>query len=151
MAEAILQQLGGPLFEVHSAGTHPIGRVNPLAIEELARRRYSTVNLHSKSWASFARPDAPALDLVVILCQLAAQEPQPDWPGRPPVMEWNIPSPGAVQGSESKVRAAFRAVCQKVEDAIKLNLIFPHVSSDKPSAVEREIDIGSEAMNGCLQ
>lgn len=133
MAESILRQLGGPLFEALSAGTHPTGRVNPLALEELSSRGYPTVSLHSKSWDSFALPAAPALDLVVILCPLAAQELQPIWPGRPLIMEWNIPSPGSVQGSENKVRAAFRAVCQQVEDAVKLYLTFPQESPGTPS------------------
>jgi arsenate reductase len=135
MAEAILQHLGGALFDVHSAGTHPTGRINPLALEELTQRGYPTSHLHSKSWDAFVRPDSPALDLVVILCPLAAQEPQPTWPGQPLIMEWNIPSPGAVQGSENRVRAAFRAVCQQVEDAIKLYLTFPLESPGRPAAV----------------
>ncbi len=144
MAEAILQQLGGPLFEVHSAGTHPTGRINPLALDELSQRGYPSSHLRSKSWDDFVCPGAPALDLVVILCPLAAQEPQPNWPGQPLIMEWNIPSPGAIQGSENKVRAAFRAVCQQVEDAIKLYLTLPHGSLGKPADIRRQPEIRSD-------
>jgi arsenate reductase len=144
MAETILQQLGGPSFEVHSAGTHPTGRINPLALEELSRRGYRTSHLHSKSWDGFTRADAPTLDLVVILCPLAAQEPQPAWPGQPLVMEWNIPSPGAVQGSENKVRAAFRAVCNQVEDAVRLYLTFPLGSPGRPVSLVRQPGAGAD-------
>jgi arsenate reductase len=135
MAESILTQLGGPHFEARSAGTHPTGRINPLALEELSRRGYPTQNLHSKSWDDFVRPGAAPLDLVITVCSVAAQEPQLAWPGQPVTMQWYIPSPGAVQGDESKIRTAFRDVCQQVEDAIKYHFPFPLAMPAK-SAIE---------------
>lgn len=118
MAEAILRQRATWRFCAFSAGSHPTGRVNPLALEALSLRGYSTEDLFSKSWSRFTAPDAPQLDLVVTVCGKAAVEPQPQWPGHPPQVFWSFPSPGSVQGSDAAVRAVFSGVCEQIEAAI---------------------------------
>lgn len=141
MAEAMLAQLGGAQFEVHSAGTHPTGRVNPLALEELSRRGYSTADLGSKSWNDFARPGSPALDLVVTVCELAARETPPVWPGNPVTVLWRFPAPGAVQGSIGEVRAVFSSVCQQVEEAVKQLLRLPFERLDRSALTGQLNDV----------
>jgi arsenate reductase len=119
MAERILDQLGAGKFKAYSAGIYPIGRVNPLAIDELQRREYPTDVLFSKSWLNFAGTDNIALDFVVYVCESAAVEPQPKWQGAPLYVYWNFPSPGAVEGADSAVRSAFSEVCGQIEACVQ--------------------------------
>lgn len=118
MAESILGRLGGAQFNAFSAGSHPTGRINPLALEELGRQGYPATGLFSKSWDQFLRPDAPVLDYVITVCERAASQPHPPWPGNPKTFLWPFPAPGDVQGTDEEVRAVFHAVFLQIENAI---------------------------------
>jgi arsenate reductase len=118
MGEAILRQMGGDRFSAHSAGSHPTGRVNALAFDELARRDYPTQGLASKSWALFARADAPELDVVIVVCANAASERAPNWRGTPRTLNWDLLAPGQVNGSDEVIRAAFSSLGQQVEESV---------------------------------
>ena len=100
MAEAILNQKGAPNFTAYSAGSHPAGRVRPEALRQLESAHLPTEGLRSKSWEEFAGPDAPQLDFVFTVCDNAANEVCPVWPGQPMTAHWGIPDPAAVQGAE---------------------------------------------------
>jgi arsenate reductase (thioredoxin) len=108
MAEAILNQKGAPNFTAYSAGSHPAGRVHPEALKQLESAHLSTVDLRSKSWEEFEGPGAPLLDFVFTVCDNAAKEVCPVWPGQPMTAHWGIPDPAAVQeGKEKAFRDAF--------------------------------------------
>ena len=107
MAESILRHEGGGRFNAFSAGSHPTGRVDPHAIELLREIRFPVDNLRSKSWEEFATPGAPPLDCVITVCDNAAGEVCPVWPGRPVTAHWGVPDPAATEGSEADKQAAF--------------------------------------------
>ena|SRR5258706_6330567 len=107
LAEAYLNSAGGGRFKAYSAGSKPSGRVNPHAIELLEKRRIDTAGLRSKSWDEFATPGAPKMDFVFTVCDNAAAEPCPYWPGMPVTGHWGIPDPAAVTGSDDVKRKAF--------------------------------------------
>jgi arsenate reductase len=107
LAEAILDRSGNGRFNAFSAGSHPAGRVNPYAIELLKKQNLSVADLRSKSWDEFAEPGAPKLDFVFTVCDNAAGEVCPLWPGQPMTAHWGIPDPAAVQGTEEQRRKAF--------------------------------------------
>jgi arsenate reductase len=130
MAEAILNELGCGKFQAWSAGSHPTGRVNPLAIEELARRGYPTAHLRSKSWLEFTGADAPPLDFVIWVCDVSAQQKQPVWPGEPIELWWHFRAPGAVQGSDEDIRRVFSEVCSDIEASLKNFVLLPLDSVD---------------------
>jgi arsenate reductase (thioredoxin) len=134
MAESILRQLGSGRFNAYSAGTHPTGRVNPLSLEELRRRGYPTKALASKSWNHFSALDAVPLDVVITVCEKAATERHPSWPGSPINVCWKFQSPGSVQGTDKEVRAVFASVCQQIETALHA---FLRVPFDELDAAER--------------
>ena len=116
LSEAILNRLGEGRFHAFSAGSKPVGRVNPGALELLRRREYPTDGLRSKSWDEFAGPDAPAMDYIVTVCNNAAGETCPVWPGHPATEHWDIDDPAGVGETEEERRAAFEeayAVLQK--------------------------------------
>lgn len=131
MAESIMSKLGEGRFNAFSAGSHPTWRVNPLALEELRRRGYQTTALASKSWNEFSRFDSPALDFVIGVCDNAAAEPQPYWPGHPVSIYWKFPSPGGVQGTDEEVRAVFNSVCQQIEESIMKFVQLPVEALDR--------------------
>jgi arsenate reductase len=108
LAEALLNSRGGGRFKAHSAGSHPVGRVNPYAIQILQEARLPTATLRSKSWDEFAAPAGPPLDFVFTVCDNAAGEVCPLWPGQPVTAHWGLPDPAAVQGSEAEKARAFR-------------------------------------------
>ncbi|HUQ25116.1 MAG TPA: arsenate reductase ArsC [Burkholderiales bacterium] len=113
LAEAYLNSAGGGRFRAFSAGSHPGGKVNPFAIELLEKNRISVEGLRSKSWDEFARPGAPRLHYVFTVCDNAAGEACPLWPGQPVKEHWGVPDPAAVQGSDEEKRKAFlRAFAQ---------------------------------------
>ena len=119
MAEAILRCLGGDRFRAFSAGSHPTGLVNPLALEQLRLRGYPTDGLASKSWSRFSHDGAPPLSLLIGVCGKVVREQHPAWPGSPPQLYWDLPSPGMVQGSDAEVRAVFSSVCARLEQAMR--------------------------------
>lgn len=118
MAESILRKVGNHDFRAFSAGSHPTGIVNPLAIEELTRRRYPVDGLASKSWQAYLLPEAPEMDFVISVCALAARENQPSWPGAPRTLFWEFRSPGSEQGNDAAVRKAFSDVCGDIEQSV---------------------------------
>jgi len=106
LAESTLNRLGGGRFKAFSAGSYPKGKVHPYALELLERQNYPTKHLRSKSWDEFAGPDAEPLDFVITVCDNAAGEVCPIWPGQPVTAHWGLPDPAALEGSESEKRAA---------------------------------------------
>ena len=107
LSEAILNRLGDGRFRAFSAGSKPVGRVNPGALELLGRREYPTEDLRSKSWDEFAGPDAPGMDYVITVCNNAAGETCPVWPGHPATEHWDIADPAGVGETDEERRAAF--------------------------------------------
>lgn len=125
IAEALLNAAGGDRFVAWSAGSHPTGAVNPLALEELARLRIPTDGLRSKSWEEFAGPTAPAMDFVITVCDQAAGEACPAWPGQPITAHWGMADPAAVEGSEGARRQAFREVAVMMKRRIDIMQSLP--------------------------
>jgi len=118
MAESILRSYGDSLFNAYSAGSHPTGRVNPMAILELHRRGYPINGLESKSWKEFTRHDAPELHYVITVCEKAAGEPMPQWHGEPKYLAWHFAPPGQTAGSDEQIRMAFSDLCAEIEAAV---------------------------------
>ena len=122
MAEAILNFKGRPNFTAYSAGSHPSGSVRPEALNQLQMAHISTNGLHSKSWDEFAKPGAPKLDFVFTVCDNAAKEICPVWPGQPMTAHWGVPDPGLVQASEKDIERAFRDAFTTLDRRISLFL-----------------------------
>src|SRR5215467_13707654 len=122
MAEAILNQKGKPNFAAYSAGSNPTGRVNPGAPKMLEMAKLPTTGLHSKSWDEFAKPDAPRMDFVFTVCDNAASEVCPVWPGQPMTAHWGVPDPAAVAGDPEQIESAFRDAFVTLERRIGLFL-----------------------------
>ncbi len=118
LAEAILAQRGGGRFAAFSAGSHPKGEVHPLAIQLLREKGHDVKGLRSKSWDEFAAPGAPAMHRIVTVCDNAAGEACPIWPGRPALAHWGLPDPAAVEGSEAERRAAFARTYDELDKRI---------------------------------
>ncbi len=114
MAEAILNAEGSGKFRAYSAGSHPTGTVNPHALEVIRAAGYPTEGLRSKDWSEFSGPNAPALDFIFTVCDNAAGEVCPIWPGQPMTAHWGFPDPAAVNGSEADKRAAFAATFKQI-------------------------------------
>ena len=144
LAEAILRRKGMPTFRAYSAGSHPAGSVNPQALRQLELAKLPTDGLRSKSWDEFAAAGAPPLDFVFTVCDNAAKEVCPIWPGQPMTAHWGVPDPGAVAGTPEQVARAFRDAFTILERRISLFLCLPLASLDK-LAIKKEIDrIGKE-------
>jgi len=143
MAEAILQRLGAGKFVAYSAGSHPNGTVNPHAITLLKRFNYKTDGFRSKSWDEFAQAGAPALDFVFTVCDNAAGEVCPIWPGQPMSAHWGVPDPAAVTGSESEIAAAFADVYGRLQNRITAFVNLPMASIDRLSLQKRLDAIGA--------
>ena len=139
MAEAILNFKAKPRFTAYSAGSHPSGEVRPEALSRLEAARLPTQGLRSKSWDEFAKPDAPKVDFVFTVCDNAAKEVCPVWPGQPMTAHWGVPDPAAVQGSAQEVERAYREAFSILERRIGLFLSLPLSSIDK-LALKREVD-----------
>jgi arsenate reductase len=122
MAEGLLAHLGRGRFVAHSAGSHPTGTVNPFALSTLAAMRVPTDGFRSKSWDEFARPGAPALDIVITVCDSAAHETCPVWPGQPLSAHWGVPDPAAVQGSDEHKAKVFMSTALVLRLRIELML-----------------------------
>jgi arsenate reductase len=142
MAEAILNARGKGRFIAFSAGSHPAGRVNPYALEELRSRRIPVDGLRSKSWDEFAVPGAPELDFVFTLCDKAAAEVCPAWPGRPVSAHWGIEDPAAFVAAEDKTRQKFRDVFTHLSRRIELFLALPLTSIVQSSLRDELARIG---------
>jgi arsenate reductase len=139
MAEAILNQKGKPNFAAYSAGSYPAGSVNPNALKQLETARLPTDNLRSKSWDEFAKPGAPQLDFVFTVCDNAAKEVCPVWPGQPVTAHWGVPDPALVSGNKEKIERAFRDAFVVLDRRISLFLALPLSSLDK-LAIKNELD-----------
>jgi arsenate reductase len=139
MAEAILNHRGKPRFTAYIAGSHPSGRVNPYAIQQLEAAGLPAAGLRSKSWEEFAKPGAPPMDFVITVCDNAASELCPVWPGRPIAAHWGIPDPAAVTGSPEQIARAFRDAFTALDRRIGLLLALPLGSLDALS-VKKELD-----------
>jgi arsenate reductase (thioredoxin) len=139
MAEAITNQKGQPNFTAYSAGSHPTGAVRPEALRQLAVAHLPTQGLRSKSWEEFAKPDAPPLDFVFTVCDNAANEICPVWPGQPMTAHWGIPDPAAVKGSRQEVEKAFREAFFLLDRRISLFLSLPLATLDQFS-IKKEIE-----------
>lgn len=142
LAEAMLNTLGAPRFRAYSAGSHPTGRVNPFAIELLGKNRLPTAGLRSKSWDEFARPDAPQLDFVFTVCDSAAGEVCPIWPGQPISAHWGVEDPAAVEGSDDDKRRAFFRAYNRLQNRIQLFLSLPLARLDRVALTNRLREIG---------
>jgi protein-tyrosine-phosphatase len=142
LSEAILNQHGQGRFHAFGAGSHPTCRVNPFALELLARMKLPTEGLRSKSWDEFATPGAPALDFVFTVCDNAAGEVCPYWPGQPMTAHWGIPDPAAVEGSDIAKTDAFRDAFRVLERRISLFTSLPIASLDRLSLSQKIRDIG---------
>jgi arsenate reductase (thioredoxin) len=139
LAEALLDHWGKGRFKGYSAGSFPKGGVHPLALELLDKLHLGTRGLSSKSWNEFARPGAPVMDFVFTVCDQAAGELCPVWPGNPLTAHWGIPDPAAVQGTEAEQRRAFRDAHLALENRIKLFVALPIDKLDR-LAIKRSVD-----------
>jgi arsenate reductase len=142
MAEALLNTLGEGRFRAFSAGSHPTGRVNPFAIEMIQQSRLRADDLRSKSWDEFADDAAPPMDFVFTVCDHAAGEVCPLWPGRPMTAHWGVPDPAVVEGSADDKRRAFLAALNALSHRISLFVSLPLGQLDRPSLKERLDAIG---------
>jgi arsenate reductase len=142
MAEAILNFLGRPKFKAFSAGSHPVGNVNPLALALLEKNRFPTTGLRSKDWSEFSQPGAPFLHFVFTVCDQAAAEPCPVWPGQPMTAHWGVHDPAAVQGSDEDKRRAFLKAYTELHRRISLFTCLPFDKLSKLSLQERLNEIG---------
>lgn len=142
MAESILNFLGRPRFKAFSAGSHPTGSVNPLALELIEKNRLSTAGLRSKDWSEFSRPGAPFLHFVFTVCDQAAAEPCPVWPGQPMTAHWGVHDPAAVQGSDEDKRRAFLKAYSELHRRISLFINLPVDTLSKLALKEKLDEIG---------
>ena len=138
LAESILNHAGKGRFRAFSAGSHPAGRVNPLALELLAEQAFPVDGLRSKSWDEFATREAPAMDFVFTVCDKAAGEVCPVWPGQPMTAHWGIPDPAAVRGSAREVRQAMGDAFRQLNRRILLFVSLPFDKLDAV-AIRREV------------
>jgi arsenate reductase len=143
LAEAYLNSAGGGRFVAYSAGSHPAGRVNPLALELLAKHRLPTEGLRSKNWDEFARPGAPHMSFVFTVCDNAAGEVCPVWPGQPLTAHWGIEDPAAVQGTDQQKRKAFLKTFTQLTARINLLLNLPLDKLDRLALKAKLDQIGN--------
>ncbi len=144
MAEAIMNKKGFPNFTAHSAGSHATGRVHPEALKQLQSAKLPTDHLRSKNWDEFAKPGAPDLHFVFTVCDNAAKEVCPVWPGQPMTAHWGVPDPAAVTGTPEQIEKAFREAFMILDRRISLLLCLP-VESLSKLAIQKELDrIGKE-------
>ncbi len=144
LAEAILGKLGAPRFRSHSAGSHPKGAVHPAALKLLGQLDYDVSRYRSKSWDEFATAGAPEIDFIITVCDNAAGEACPVWPGRPMTAHWGLPDPAALDGSDADVAAAFADTYQKLTRRIAQFVDLPLDSMDTLSLRQKMQAIGAE-------
>ena len=143
MAEAILDREGAGRFRAHSAGSCPAGEVHPRAVELLERLDHPIAGLYSKSWDELAASGAPELDFVFTVCDNAAGEACPVWPGQPMTAHWGVPDPAAAAGAEAEVAAAFADAYRRLNDRIGVFVNLPFASLDRLALKERLDEIGA--------
>ena len=143
LGEALLNHLGDGRFRGYSAGSHPKGEVNPMTLRVLAEAGISIDGLRSKSWDEFAVPGAPQMDFVFTVCDNAAGEACPFWPGHPMTAHWGIEDPAAVEGPEFKRKAAFEDALRYMKNRVTAFMSLPHSSIDKMSLAARLKGIGT--------
>ena len=139
MAEAIMNKKGSPNFTAYSAGSHATGRAHPQALRQLEIAKLSTEGARSKNWDEFAKPGSPELHFVFTVCDNAAKEVCPIWPGQPMTAHWGVPHPAAVAGTPEQIEKAFREAFMILDRRISLLLCLPLSSLDK-LAIKKEID-----------
>jgi arsenate reductase len=139
MAEAILNWKGRPFFHAYSAGSHPSGLIRPEALAQIELARVPVENVRSKSWDEFAKPGAPQMDFVFTVCDNAASEVCPVWPGQPMTAHWGVADPAAVQGAPEQIERAFRDAFMILDRRISLFLSLP-LSTLGQLAIKKEID-----------
>ena len=142
MAEAILNAIGKDRFRAFSAGSHPTGRVNPFALELLEKNRVPTQGFRSKSWNEFSRPGAPFMHFVFTVCDQAAAEACPVWPGQPMTAHWGVSDPAAVEGSDGVKRSAFLKAYTELYQRISLFTCLPIETLDRLALKEKLDEIG---------
>jgi arsenate reductase len=142
LAECILNREGKGRFRGFSAGSHPKGQVHPFAIELLKKLNHPTAGLRSKDWEEFARPDAPAMDFVFTVCDNAANEVCPVWPGQPMTAHWGLPDPAAVEGTEAERHLAFADAYRMLHNRISIFTNLPMRSLDRLALQKRLDEIG---------
>ena len=142
LGEAILNRIGKGKFVAYSAGSMPKGQVNPHAIALLRRLDYPTDGLRSKSWDEFAKPGAPKMDFVFTVCDNAANEVCPAWPGQPMTAHWGIPDPAEATGSDEDIAKAFRDAYLAMQRRIELLIALPMEKLDRMSLHTKLLDIG---------
>src|SRR5882724_7337998 len=142
MAEVAMNQRGKGRFRAYSAGSHPTGEVHPRALELLRETRLPTEGLRSKSWDEFAQPDSPPLDFVFTVCDNAAGEACPFWPGQPMTAHWGVPDPAEAKGTPAEIALAFKDAYRMLNQRIGIFVALPIKSLDRLSLTNRLKDIG---------
>ncbi len=142
LAEAIMNRVGRPRFKAWSAGSMPKGEVHPRALDLLASNNYPTAGYRSKSWEEFSGPDAPKLDFVFTVCDNAAAEVCPIWPGQPMTAHWGVPDPAAATGSDAEVALAFADAFRQLRNRIEIFVSLPLEKLDRLSLQQRLDEIG---------
>jgi arsenate reductase len=145
LAECVLNRLGRGRFHAYSAGSYPRGTVHPYALDLLRRQDYAVDSLRSKSWDEFAVPEAPKLDFVFTVCDNAAGEICPIWPGQPMTAHWGLPDPAAVEGTEVEKRLAFADTLRMLHNRISVFVSLPIDSLDKLTLQNRLLAIGRDS------
>jgi arsenate reductase len=146
MGEALFNTMGAGRFHAYSAGSHPSGVVNPFAIEQVRALGYPVDALRSKSWDEFAQPGAPEMDFVVTVCDNAAGEVCPIWPGHPVTAHWGFPDPAALAGSDEEKRAAFANTLRQIRTRVQLFLSLPLETLDRMAIESRMRAIGKQPL-----
>ena len=146
LGEALFNTMGAGRFKAYSAGSHPAGRVNPFAIELVAGLGYPVDGLRSKSWDEFAQPDSPEMDFIVTVCDKAAGEMCPLWPGQPVTAHWGFPDPAAVEGTDEVKREAFKQTLRQIRNRVQLFLSLPLETLDRMAIESRMKAIGREPL-----
>lgn len=143
IAEGLMNRFGAPRFRAWSAGSHPAGAVQPMALQVLSVLRVPTDGFRSKDWLEFARPEAPAMDFVITVCDRAAGEVCPVWPGQPMTAHWGVADPSTVEGADDQRLRAYDDTARVLKRRIELMLALPMASLDR-LALQREVrDIGT--------
>lgn len=146
IGEALFNIMGAGRFKAYSAGSHPTGKVNPFAIEQVRGLGYAVENLRSKSWDEFAAPGAPELDFVITVCDKAAGEVCPLWPGQPVTAHWGFPDPAAAEGSDEEKRAVFAQTLRQMRTRVQLFLSLPLESLDHMAIEKKMRAIGQQPL-----